>query len=103
MLSWRKLSNRFANVLRDLRIGAGETVFSFAGRIPEVYIMALGALKARAVFSALFANFGEEPIRTRLSKGGGKASADHGTAVRAAHRRDALVTAAAAARYHRRT
>jgi acetyl-CoA synthetase len=65
-------SNRFANVLCRLDVGAGDTVFSFAGRIPELYIMAVGALKARAVFSALYANFGEEPIRTRLSKGSGK-------------------------------
>jgi acetyl-CoA synthetase len=62
-------SNRFANVLRSLGIKAGDTVFSFAGRIPEVYIAALGSLKAGAVFSALFANFGEEPVRIRLSKG----------------------------------
>ena len=66
------LSNRFANVVRSLGIRAGETVFSFAGRIPEVYVAALGSLKAGAVFSALFANFGEEPVRIRLSKGRGK-------------------------------
>jgi acetyl-CoA synthetase len=53
-------------------VHAGDTVFSFAGRIPEVYVSALGSLKAGAVFSALFANFGEEPARVRLSKGRGK-------------------------------
>ena len=67
-----QLSNRFANGLRALGVKAGETVFSFAGRIPEVYVAALGTLKAGAVFSALFANFGEEPVRTRLVKGRGK-------------------------------
>jgi acetyl-CoA synthetase len=67
-----RLSNRFANVLRALGVSAGQTVFSLAGRIPEVYVAALGALKAGAVFSALFANFGEEPVRTRLVKGRGK-------------------------------
>ena len=67
-----RLSNRFANGLRALGVNAGETVFSFAGRIPEVYVAALGTLKAGAVFSALFANFGEEPVRTRLVKGRGK-------------------------------
>jgi acetyl-CoA synthetase len=65
-------SNRFANVLRRLNVGAGDRVFSFAGRIPELYVSAIGTLKARAVFSALYANFGEQPILTRLSKGGGK-------------------------------
>jgi acetyl-CoA synthetase len=65
-------SNRFANVLRRLNVGAGETVFSLAGRIPELYISAIGTLKARAVFSALYANFGEQPILARLSKGSAK-------------------------------
>lgn len=63
------LSNRFANVLTTLGIHPGETVFAMAGRIPETYIAALGTLKARAVFSALFANFGEQPAQTRLAKG----------------------------------
>ena len=67
-----RASNRFANALRRLGLGAGDAVFSFAGRIPELYIAALGTLKARAVFSALYANFGEEPVRTRLTKGNGK-------------------------------
>lgn len=67
-----RLSNRFASILGVLGVQAGETVFSFAGRIPEVYIAALGSLKAGAVFSALFANFGEEPARIRLLKGRGK-------------------------------
>lgn len=65
-------SNRFANVLRRLNVGAGDTVFSLAGRLPELYVAAIGTLKARAVFSALYANFGEQPILTRLSKGGAK-------------------------------
>ena len=67
-----RASNRFANVLRRLDLGPGDAIFSFAGRIPELYIAALGALKARAVFCALYANFGEEPLRTRLTKGNGK-------------------------------
>ncbi len=65
-------SNRFANVLGTLGIAAGDAVFSFAGRIPALYVAALGALKARAVFSSLFTNFGEEPVRTRLTKGSGR-------------------------------
>jgi acetyl-CoA synthetase len=67
-----KLSSRFAHVLADLGIGRGETVFTFGGRILEVYVAALGALKGAAVFSALFANFGEQPIRTRVTKGRGR-------------------------------
>ncbi|MFO0733142.1 MAG: hypothetical protein U0361_19680 [Nitrospiraceae bacterium] len=38
-----------------------------AGRIPELYISALGTLKHRAVFCPLFSAFGPEPIRARLT------------------------------------
>ena len=43
----RLLTNRFANVLRRLGLGKGERVFILAGRIPELYISALGTLKKR--------------------------------------------------------
>ena len=64
-------TNRFANVLRQLGIGAGSRVFVLAGRIPELYIAILGALKNRCVASPLFSAFGPEPIHTRLSMGEG--------------------------------
>ena len=67
-----ELSNRFANVLRNLGVGAGERVFSLAGRVPELYAAALGTLKNRSVFCPLFSSFGPEPIRTRLALGGGR-------------------------------
>ena len=57
---------------RRCRSVPGDVIFTLAGRVPEVYIAALGALKARVVFSALFANFGQEPARTRLAKGHGR-------------------------------
>src|SRR5690348_18425450 len=38
----RRLTNRFANVLRSLGIGKGDRVFVLAGRIPELYTAALG-------------------------------------------------------------
>jgi acetyl-CoA synthetase len=63
------LSNRFANVLSRLGVGKGERVFVLAGRIPELYIAALGTLKNRSVFSPLFSAFGPEPIRSRLALG----------------------------------
>ena len=65
----RGLTNRFANVLQNLGIAAGKRVFVLAGRIPELYISVLGALKNRCVASPLFAAFGPEPIHTRLSMG----------------------------------
>jgi acetyl-CoA synthetase len=65
----KDLTNRFANVLEHLEIGTGETVFSLAGRIPELYITVLGALKRTAVFCPLFSVFGPEPVFQRLSRG----------------------------------
>jgi acyl-coenzyme A synthetase/AMP-(fatty) acid ligase len=48
----RALTNRFANALTGLGVGRAETVMLLAGRIPELYIAALGALKNRCVFTA---------------------------------------------------
>ncbi len=61
-----RLSNQFANVLERLGIRPGDRVCTLAGRIPELYIAALGALKAGAVFCPLFSAFGPEPVRGRL-------------------------------------
>jgi acetyl-CoA synthetase len=66
-------TNRFANVLAAAGIGKGDRVFSLAGRVPELYTTALGALKNGCVFSPLFSAFGPEPVRTRIERGEGKA------------------------------
>jgi acetyl-CoA synthetase len=66
------LTNRFANVLRGLGLKPSERVFLLAGRIPELYISALGTLKNRNVFCPLFSAFGPEPIRQRISIGDGR-------------------------------
>ncbi len=68
----RTLTNRFANVLGRLGIAKGERVFLLAGRIPELYISALGALKIGSVFCPLFSAFGPEPIRQRIGIGDGR-------------------------------
>ncbi|CAI4033870.1 Acetyl-coenzyme A synthetase [Nitrospira tepida] len=68
-----RLSNRFANVLRALDVEKGDRVYVLAGRIPELYIAALGTLKQGAVFCPLFSAFGPEPIRARMSIGGATA------------------------------
>ncbi len=68
----RDLTARFANVLRALGVGPGDRVYALAGRIPELYIAALGTLKHRSVFCPLFSAFGPEPIRARLSIGQAK-------------------------------
>jgi acetyl-CoA synthetase len=56
-------------LLKELGIGKGERVFTLCGRIPELYIAALGTLKAGCVFCPLFSAFGPEPIYQRLHVG----------------------------------
>jgi len=68
----QSLSDRFAHLLRELGVGAGERVFSLLGRVPELHIAALGTLKNASVFCPLFSAFGPEPIATRLRLGEGR-------------------------------
>ena len=49
-------------------------MFALAGRIPELYIAALGRLKNGSAFCPLFSAFGPEPIQQRLTIGEGKVS-----------------------------
>ena len=65
-------TNRFASALRALGVGKGDRVFGLMGRIPELYIAALGTLKNGSVFSPLFSAFGPEPIRSRMEPGDAK-------------------------------
>jgi len=62
-------TSRFAHLLERLGVGPGERVFSLLGRVPELYIAALGTLKAGRVFSPLFSAFGPEPVRARMEIG----------------------------------
>lgn len=66
------LTNQFANVLQSLGIVRGDRVFALLGRIPELYLAALGTLKHRAIFCPLFSAFGPEPIRARMQLGQAK-------------------------------
>ena len=47
-------------------------MFSLLGRVPELYIAALGTLRNGSVFSPLFSAFGPEPVRTRMAIGEAK-------------------------------
>jgi acetyl-CoA synthetase len=67
------LSNRFACLISRLGIGKGDAVFCLTGRIPGLYVAALGSLKNGSLFSPLFSAFGPEPIETRLRLGDAKA------------------------------
>ena len=63
----RDETSRFANVLKRLGVGKGDPVAVLAGRIPELYIAALGTLKNGSVFTPLFSAFGPEPIQSRIN------------------------------------
>ena len=65
----RRRSNRFADLLRRLGLARGDRVYSLLGRTPELYIAALGTLKAGCVFCPLFSAFGPEPIKARMEIG----------------------------------
>jgi acetyl-CoA synthetase len=70
--SLRAETSRFGNLLRSLGVTRGDRVFSLLGRVPDLYIAALGTLKNTSVFCPLFPAFGPEPIRQRLSLGDAK-------------------------------
>jgi pyruvate dehydrogenase E1 component beta subunit len=55
--------------LEGLGVQKRDRVCALAGRVPELYIAALGTLKHRSVFCPLFSAFGPEPIRARLTIG----------------------------------
>jgi acetyl-CoA synthetase len=63
----RAATNRFANVLTHLGIRKGDVVATLTGRIPGLYVAALGTLKNGSVYSPLFSAFGPEPIVSRMT------------------------------------
>ncbi|MCG8546430.1 MAG: acetate--CoA ligase [Alphaproteobacteria bacterium] len=65
-------SNKFANLLASNGVSKGDRVYSLLGRVPELYIAALGTWKNGSVFSPLFSAFGPEPIKSRMSIGEAK-------------------------------
>ena len=62
-------TNRFASALHAHGFGVGTGVATLAGRVPDLYVAALGTLKAGAVYSPLFAAFGPDPIAQRVTLG----------------------------------
>ena len=68
----QKQTNRFANVLASLGVARGDKVFTLSGRLPGLYVAALGTLRHGAVFSSLFSAFGPDPILTRMTIGKAK-------------------------------
>jgi acetyl-CoA synthetase len=65
----RALSNRLASALEGLGVRRGDCVATVLGRVPELYLTALGAFKLGSVYCPLFSAFGPEPLKTRLQIG----------------------------------
>lgn len=62
-------ANRFANLLHGLDVRRGECIATLLGRVPELFTVAIGTLKAGGVHCSLFSAFGPEPLKTRLQLG----------------------------------
>jgi acetyl-CoA synthetase len=64
----RRQTSRFANALRALGVRKGDVVATLLGRVPALYVTALGTLKNGCVYTPLFSAFGPDPIVARLAK-----------------------------------
>ena len=62
----KRMSNKFANVLRGLGVQKADRVFVFMDRTPELYAAVFGTLKNLSIIGPLFSAFGPEPVRDRL-------------------------------------
>ena len=71
-LDLSRLSNKFANVLKEHGARKGDRVFIFLPRVPEVPITFLGTLKMGAIAGTLFEAFGEKALEDRLKNSGAK-------------------------------
>jgi acetyl-CoA synthetase len=62
-------TSRFASALHKHGFESGTGVASLIGRVPDLYVTALGTLRAGAVYSPLFSAFGPDPIVQRVGLG----------------------------------
>ena len=69
---FKKLTDKFANVLINLQVNRGDRVFLFLPPIPERYIAFLGVLKTGAIAGTLFSAFQEVALLDRLSDSGAR-------------------------------
>lgn len=64
-------SARFANLLKNRGIGAGDVVAGLLPRIPDLFTVVLGAWRAGAIYQPLFTAFGPAAIESRVTADGG--------------------------------
>jgi acetyl-CoA synthetase len=67
----RDRSSRFANLLRARGIGRGDVVGGLLPRIPDFFVVALGAWRIGAIYQPLFTAFGPAAIESRVTATGG--------------------------------
>ncbi len=65
-------AGRFANFLTAQGIGPGDQVACLLPRIPELFVVALGAWRAGAVYVPLFTAFGPKAIEYRVERSAAK-------------------------------
>lgn len=65
----KEVTDRFALVLKSINSSHSLRVFTLLGRKPELYITALGTLKAGCIFCPLYSAFGSQPVRARMTIG----------------------------------
>jgi len=68
----QELTNKAANVLKDMGVEKGDLIFIFLPRSPELYFALLGAIKLGAIVGPLFEAFMEGAVRDRLQDSGAK-------------------------------
>ncbi len=69
--SLREESARFANVLHQRGIRAGDVVAGMLPRIPSLFVAVLGTWRVGGVYQPLFTAFGPAAIESRLTADGG--------------------------------
>ncbi len=62
----KRETSKAAHMFKNMGLQKGDRVFVFLERIPELYIIVFGALKAQALVGPLFAAFGPEAIKDRI-------------------------------------
>jgi acetyl-CoA synthetase len=67
----RDQSSRFANLLRARGINEGDVIGGLLPRIPELFVVALGAWRVGAIYQPLFTAFGPAAIESRVTSEGG--------------------------------
>ena len=65
-------TDTFGAGMQQLGMKRGDRVFIFMDRLPELYIAAMGVLKAGGVIAPLFSAFGPDPVRDRMVDAGAR-------------------------------